>query len=121
MKVYDQCNPLELLILPASTKASKNPYWEQFDVILSPNDPVSFAASGLRTATRFKGSSIDRLPFTAALFLAAPDYSDPNAVRSKTTSKMGIAAPKIQTLAFEAYKRFCDYVEREKKRRQQRR
>lgn len=117
IKIYDQCDPLEMLIVPASTKPANNPHWEQFDVIIASSDPINFPPSGLKTTTRFKGSSIDRLPFTEDLFPYAPDFSDPSGLQRLPTAKLGAATEAIQQKARRAYEKFVAYVEREKNRK----
>lgn len=112
LKVYDQMDPVELLIVPGTGTTDGPRPWLDFEVNQS---TPGFNEMGLTKPTRFKVSGIDRIPFRDDLFII-PKRMD----RSKpalTTCKIGYATNDVIKLARDRYERLIEHVQSSKRKK----
>lgn len=106
LKVYDQLSPVEVLIVPG-TGTLGGPYAHlDFEVA---GGSIEAKEMGLTKSTRFKLSSIDRIPFSSNLFV--PKVADMLGVEF---SKIGQAPQSVISRAVNGYGELLKLVARQR-------
>lgn len=104
MSVYDEVDPPEVLIAPGT--GTLGGAYSQFDFEVT-GDSSDAQAMGLTKSTRFKLSSIDRIPFSPNLFVPK-DFN----LSGIEHSKIGVAPDGVLKIAREKYSELIKFVER---------